>query len=316
MALKLVFMGTPLFAKHMLQGLYQSQHDVLAVVTVADKPAGRGQKIQESEVKRLALEHGTPILQPHSLKDPRFIEELASFKADLFVVVAFRMLPEIVWKMPPRGTINLHASLLPNYRGAAPIHWAVINGEKKTGLTTFFINEKIDSGSILLQKELTVENHWTTGILHDAMLDSGGQLIIETLDAIERGTAVGQPQRIQGSIKEAPKLTKENTLVDFSRSGEAIERMIRGLNPFPTAYCYLLDIKHQQTLLCKIFEGTFLEGVSDLSAPLFGTKEGINFPCKDGHLCVQKLQLEGKKALDFKAFLAGNDASNYRLVQK
>lgn len=314
MGLKLVFMGTPLFAKHMLQGLYQSQHEVLAVVTVADKPAGRGQKIQESEVKRLALEHGTPILQPLSLKDPHFLEALASFQADLFVVVAFRMLPEVVWKMPPKGTINLHASLLPNYRGAAPIHWAVINGEKKTGLSTFFINEKIDSGSILLQKEITVEKHWTAGILHDAMLDPGCQLILETLDAIELGTVVGQPQLTQAVIKEAPKLTKENTLVDFSRSGEDIERMIRGLNPFPTAYCYLMDIKNQQTLLCKIFEGKFLVGTSDLSAPLFATKEGINFPCKDGYVCVQKLQLEGKKAMDFKAFLAGNDASNYRLA--
>lgn len=314
MGLKLVFMGTPLFAKHMLQGLYQSQHEVLAVVTVADKPAGRGQKIQESEVKRLALEHGTPILQPLSLKDPHFLEALASFQADLFVVVAFRMLPEAVWKMPPKGTINLHASLLPNYRGAAPIHWAVINGEKKTGLSTFFINEKIDSGSILLQKELTVEKHWTAGILHDTMLDPGCQLIEDTLDTIELGTAVGLPQGTQAVIKEAPKLTKENTLVDFSRSGEDIERMIRGLNPFPTAYCYLMDIKNQQTLLCKIFEGKFLVGTSDLSAPLFSTKEGIHFPCKDGYVCVQKLQLEGKKAMDFKAFLAGNDASNYRLA--
>ena len=314
MGLKLVFMGTPLFAKHMLQGLYQSQHEVLAVVTVADKPAGRGQKIQESEVKRLALEHGTPILQPLSLKDPHFLEALASFQADLFVVVAFRMLPEVVWKMPPKGTINLHASLLPNYRGAAPIHWAVINGEKKTGLSTFFINEKIDSGSILLQKELTVEKHWTAGILHDTMLDPGCQLILETLDAIELGTVIGQPQGTQAVIKEAPKLTKENTLVDFSRSGEDIERMIRGLNPFPTAYCYLMDIRNQQTLLCKIFEGKFLVGTSDLSAPLFPTKEGIHFPCKDGYVCVQKLQLEGKKAMDFKAFLAGNDASNYRLA--
>ncbi|MFM7388121.1 MAG: methionyl-tRNA formyltransferase, partial [Bacteroidota bacterium] len=179
---------------------------------------------------------------------------------------------------------------------------------------TFFINEKIDSGSILLQKELTVENHWTTGILHDAMLDPGCQLIKDTLDAIELGTAVGQPQGTHALIKEAPKLTKENTLVDFTRSGEDIERMIRGLNPFPTAYCYLMDIKHQQTLLCKIFEGIFLEGESDLSAPLFGAREGIYFPCKDGYLCVQKLQLEGKKAMDFKAFLAGNDASNYRLA--
>jgi methionyl-tRNA formyltransferase len=148
------------------------------------------------------------------------------------------------------------------------------------------------------------------------MLDPGCQLILETLDAIELGTVVGQPQLTQASIKEAPKLTKENTLVDFSQSGEEIERMIRGLNPYPTAYCFLMDIKHQQTLLCKIFEGTFVEGKSDLSAPLFGTREGINFPCKNGHLSVKKLQLEGKKALDFKAFLAGNDASNYRLVQK
>jgi len=316
MGLNVVFMGTPLFAKHMLEGLYSSEHRVLAVVTVADKPAGRGQKIQESEVKRLALEKNTPLLQPQSLKDPQFLSELSAFRADLFVVVAFRMLPEIVWKMPPKGTINLHASLLPNYRGAAPIHWAIINGEKKTGLTTFFINERIDCGSVLLQKELAIENHWTTGMLHDAMLAPGSQLILDTLNAIEHGTAMAQPQEVVDVLTEAPKLTKENTFMDFSRSGEELERMVRGLNPFPTAYCYLEDIKNQQNLLCKIFESKYLKGVSALSEPLSATKDGINFPCQDGYLCVQKLQLEGKKALDFKAFLAGNDPRNYRLVQK
>jgi methionyl-tRNA formyltransferase len=314
MGLSLVFMGTPLFAKYMLQGLYQSEHRVLAVVTVADKPAGRGQKIQESEVKRLALENGTPILQPQSLRDPQFLSDLSAFQADLFVVVAFRMLPEIVWKMPPKGTINLHASLLPHYRGAAPIHWAIINGEQKTGLSTFFIDENIDCGSLLLQAEIKIEEHWTTGRLHDAMLEPGSMLIVQTLNSIEGNGVVSKPQQASEALKEAPKLTKENTKIDFTRPGEEIARLVRGLNPFPTAYCYLLDIKHQKQVHCKIFEGKCISGDSVLSEPLKGSQEGILFPCKNGYFSAQKLQLEGKKALDFKAFLAGNDAGNYRLA--
>lgn len=314
MGLDIVFMGTPLFAKHMLQGLYESHHRVVAVVTVSDKPAGRGKKIQESEVKRLAMEHGTPLLQPQSLKDPHFLSELAAFQADIFVVVAFRMLPEVVWKIPPKGTINLHASLLPDYRGAAPIHWAVINGEQKTGLSTFFINEKIDCGSLLLQEEIWIKEHWTTGMLHDVMLEPGSKLIVHTLDAIEENVAVAMPQQPAPTLKEAPKLTKENTKIDFSCSGEEITRLVRGLHPFPTAYCFLHDLKNQKQVVCKVLEATYIAGESKLTEPLKGTREGILFPCKNGYLCVQKLQLEGKKAMDFKAFLAGNDAQNYHVI--
>lgn len=313
MGLKLVFMGTPLFARYMLEGLLQSKHSVLAVVTVADKPAGRGQKIHESEVKRLALEHNIALLQPLSLKDATFLTRLASFEADLFVVVAFRMLPEVVWRIPPKGTINLHASLLPNYRGSAPIHWAIINGEHTTGLSTFFINDRIDQGALLLQKEIGIGDYWTTGMLHDAMLEPGSQLIKDTLDAIETNTAIAHPQETLIKVNEAPKLTKANTMIDFNRSGQEIERFVRGLNPFPAAYCYLLDSKNNRRLLCKIFEGKFVKGAVTFSKPLKAAQEGILFPCADGHYCVQKLQLEGKKVMDFKAFLAGNDPSIFRL---
>lgn len=316
MGLTLVFMGTPLFSKHMLEGLLRSDHKVLAVVTTADKPAGRGQKLKESEVKRFALDNGISILQPLSLKDPAFLENLAAYQADIFVVVAFRMLPEAVWKMPPKGTINLHASLLPNFRGAAPINWAIIHGEKKTGLTTFMINEHIDCGSILLQKEVTIKDHWTAGMLHDAMLDPGNQLIQETLKGIEESTLQGKTQINATLLKDAPKLTKENTRINFCHSGKEIERMVRGLNPIPAAYCYLQDIRTSQHLLCKILEGSFKKGASNLSDPLAASPEGIIFPCIDGNFYVQKLQLEGKKILDYKAFLAGNAAGNYRLVQK
>lgn len=313
MGLKVVFMGTPLFAKYMLQGLLESKYPVVGVVTVADKPAGRGQKLQESEVKRLAQAQRIPLLQPTSLKDPEFLSKLAAFDADLFVVVAFRMLPEVVWNMPRMGTINLHASLLPNYRGAAPIHWAIMNGEEQTGLSTFFINDRIDCGELLLQHTLNIAPRWTTGILHDAMLEPGSQLILATLNALEQGTLKATPQKPTSDLKEAPKLTKLNTRIHPQFSATRIDRLVRGLNPFPSAYAVFIDQKSLKQVLCKIHEGFPMDGTSDPKEPLKPSPQGILIPCKEGYFCVTKLQLEGKKSMDFKAFLAGNDPTNFRL---
>ena len=227
MGLKIVFIGTPGFARHMLESLVASSHSVVGVVTVADKPAGRGQQLRESEVKQFAKEKQLTILQPISLKDPAFLTDLRRLNADVFVVVAFRMLPEVVWKMPRLGTLNLHASLLPNYRGAAPINWAIINGEKRSGLTTFFINEEIDCGAIIKQCTIAIQPDWTAGILHDAMLVPGAQLLIETLSSIEKNEVIPMPQPNSEALNSAPKLTKLNTKIEFDRPGNEIVQHLR-----------------------------------------------------------------------------------------
>jgi len=312
--LRVVFMGTPQFAKFMLEGLLHSRHKVVGVVTVADKPAGRGQLLKESEVKQTAKAFSLPVLQPQSLKDPAFITDLQAMNAEVFVVVAFRMLPEVVWRIPPKGTINLHASLLPNYRGAAPIQWAIINGECTTGLTTFFINQQIDCGAILMQHEIPIQEHWTGGDLHDALLKPGSTLILETLEALDRSALQGKPQDLSMNLKEAPKLTKSNTRVNFNEVGEKIHGLVRALHPYPSAYCTLLDKNSSKEVHCKILKGFPMAGHSATSTTLQSTKEGILFPCKDGYYCVQVLQLEGKRAMDYKAFLAGNDANQYMIV--
>ncbi len=310
MGLNVVFMGTPAFASYMLEGLISSNHRVVGVVTVADKPAGRGQQLRESAVKETAKKAEIPILQPSSLKDETFLAALQAFNADLFVVVAFRMLPEVVWNMPSRGTINLHASLLPDYRGAAPINWAIINGETKTGLTTFFINATIDCGAILKQHTLEILPGTTAGELHDKMLDPGVHLINETLNDIENKLATSVPQVLIDSIHEAPKLTKLNTRIDFNHTGAEITNLVNGLNPYPSAYCILKHIPSQRLMNFKIFGGVFIadehphEGLSS-------NKDGLLFPCKDGYFCVQTLQMEGKRGMNHKEFLAGNDISQF-----
>ncbi len=228
-------MGTPEFAVAPLKALIQANISVVAVVTVADKPAGRGRKLNESAVKKAANDFGIPVLQPTSLKDSVFLEELASFKADLFVVVAFRMLPEQVWKMPPLGTFNLHGSLLPAYRGAAPINWAVVNGESKTGVTTFFLDEQIDTGSIIQQLELEIHNEWTAGDLHDAMMPLGASLVVNTVRSIFTGQCTVSTQKGELAT-HAPKLNKDNCLLDFTKSPSELVQQIKGLSPFPGAY--------------------------------------------------------------------------------
>ena len=311
MGLKIVFMGTPGFARHMLESLVTSSHSVVGVVTVADKPAGRGQQLRESEVKQFAKEKQLTILQPMSLKDPAFLTELRALNADVFVVVAFRMLPEVVWKMPRLGTLNLHASLLPNYRGAAPINWAIINGDKHSGLTTFFINEEIDCGAIIKQCTIAIQPDWTAGILHDAMLVPGAQLLIETLSSIEKNEVIPMPQPNSEALNSAPKLTKLNTKIDFDRPGNEIVQHILGLSPYPSAYCLLIHQPTQKTQNLKILDAHFIAGKSSIT--LFQSKEGIFFPCKNGLINITRLQLEGKRAMSFKEFIAGNDIVQYAL---
>jgi methionyl-tRNA formyltransferase len=313
MGLKVVFMGTPAFASYMLEGLISSNHRVVGVVTVADKPAGRGQQLRESAVKETAKKAEIPILQPISLKDESFLAALQAFDADVFVVVAFRMLPEAVWKMPSRGTINLHASLLPNYRGAAPINWAIINGESQTGITTFFINEAIDCGAILKQHTMEILPGTTAGELHDQMLDPGVNLILETLHAIENNLAESNPQSATDSIKEAPKLTKLNTRVNFNATGLEITNLVNGLNPYPSAYCLLRHKPSQRMVNFKIFSGVYVPEEHPLQV-LSSNKDGILFPCLDGYFCVQTLQPEGKRSMNYKEFLAGNDISQFELI--
>ena len=313
MGLNVVFMGTPHFASYMLEGLISSNHRVVGVVTVADKPAGRGQLLRESAVKETAKKAAIPILQPSSLKDETFLTALQAFNADVFVVVAFRMLPEVVWKMPARGTINLHASLLPDYRGAAPINWAIINGETQTGLTTFFINEAIDCGAILKQHTMEILPGTTAGELHDKMLEPGLHLINETLNDIENKVATSVPQVPIDSIHEAPKLTKLNTRIDFNNSGIRISNLINGLNPYPSAYCLLRHKPSDRTVNFKLFSGVFVPDNQPLQV-LSSNKEGILIPCLDGYFCVKTLQPEGKRRMNYKEFLAGNDISQFEVV--
>lgn len=229
--LRIIFMGTPAFASYTLEQLLENKYNVVAVITAPDKPAGRGQKLRSSDVKKVALKHGLPILQPPNLKNERFHTALKAFNADVQVVVAFRMLPKAVWQMPSKGTFNLHASLLPNYRGAAPINWAIINGEEKTGVTTFFIDEKIDTGEIILQKEIAIASEETAGSLHDKLMNEGSHLIKATLDRILKGdiTTTKQPKEVDAS-KQAPKLKKENCRIDWNLSSREIIQHIRGLS--------------------------------------------------------------------------------------
>jgi methionyl-tRNA formyltransferase len=306
--LKIVFMGTPDFAAHILEHLIEHQYDVVGVVTVADKPAGRGKKIRYSAVKELALAKELPLLQPENLKDAHFISELSSFNADVFVVVAFRMLPKIVWEMPPKGCFNLHASLLPDYRGAAPINWAIINNEKKTGVTTFFIDEKIDTGAIIDQRELPIEEHESAGSLHDKLMLLGAELASNTLDQIESGTATTREQQAKNP-KEAPKLFKDNCRIDWNESCSTIYNKIRGLAPYPSAWSNVVDQDKQLTV--KIYEAEPLTEVHSLKAgSILRSKKELKVATPDGFISLKSIQLPGKKRMAVKDLLNGLNWSN------
>ena len=321
---RIVYMGTPEFAVAPLKALIDSGHNVVGVVTVADKPSGRGLKVNESAVKQFAVEKGIPVLQPIRLKDPEFLKALADFKADLFVVVAFRMLPEEVWTMPKLGTFNLHAALLPQYRGAAPINWAVINGENMSGVTTFMIDHDIDTGGIILRQECRIARTDTAGDLHDKLMSIGSELVVETVEGIIEKNVETRVQRsfIQGSevLKPAPKLTRALCHIDWNDTAAAIYNLIRGLSPYPTAFTELVRIDGTGAAQqLKIFFGEpvtgdefeslkqrSIGGTADRPGSILSDgKTFFAITTMDGAVSITDLQLSGKKRMDVKAFLAG-----------
>ena len=287
--LKIIFMGTPDFAVATLKTLVDSKYDVVGVITAPDKPAGRGRKLNESAVKKYATAQGLTILQPTNLKNPDFIKELEALEANLQIVVAFRMLPEVVWKMPKYGTFNLHASLLPNYRGAAPIHWAIINGEKVSGVTTFFIDEKIDTGAIILQEAIAVNDNETVGTLHDKLMNLGSELVIKTVDLIQEGEVTTTIQPKTEDLKTAYKLNKDNCKIDWSLDLDTIYNKIRGLNPFPAAWCYLNNDEEQLSI--KIFDIEKEPFDHDLDfGTLDITKHELKVVVRGGYINIKEIQ--------------------------
>lgn len=299
--MRIVFMGTPDFAVASLNALVEAGYEIAGVVTAADKPAGRGQKLQESAVKKYAAEKGLKILQPLKLKDPEFIEELKALKADLQVVVAFRMLPEVVWDMPAKGTINLHASLLPQYRGAAPINHAIINGEAESGVTTFFLKHEIDTGDVIFSEKVAIANDDTAGDLHDHLMEAGAGLLVKTVKAIEENNYKEQPQLFSDELKHAPKIFKEFCQIDWNQPVKTIYNLIRGLSPYPTAFAVL----NGKTI--KIFKAEY-ETISPGIAPGEFQTDGKNFlkfAAKDGWISLLDVQYEGKKRMMVDEFLRG-----------
>jgi methionyl-tRNA formyltransferase len=303
--MRIIFMGTPQFAVASLDALITAGCDVVAVITAPDKPAGRGQKVNESAVKQYAVANHLKVLQPEKLKNPDFLKELEALKADLQVVVAFRMLPEVVWNMPSKGTINLHASLLPQYRGAAPINWAIINGEKESGVTTFFLTHDIDTGHILFTEKVTLKGTETAGDLHDWLMNKGAGLLVKTVKGIESGRYSQHPQDhfTEGvTLKHAPKIFKEDCLLDFNQPAEHVYNRIRGLSPSPTAYTTIND------KVLKIYNATFEVTEPSLAIGAFVTdnKTHLKFTTPDGYVSVTDVQLEGKKRMGIEEFLRGN----------
>ncbi len=305
-------MGTPEFAVAILDRLIQNKIDVVGVITAPDKPAGRGLQMNESAVKQYAVKENLNILQPTNLKDELFISELKNLNADLFVVVAFRMLPEVVWVMPPKGTINLHGSILPNYRGAAPINWAIINGEKQTGVTTFFIEKEIDTGKVIERNVIDIDENETVGELHDRLMELGAETTLSTVIKISKGDVEGisQLELTEGELKNAPKIFKGDCEVDFSQSVEKVHNFIRGLSPYPAAWCSLVN-EQGETKNYKLFSCIKTIENSNGSKALKVSKEGILFPCGDNYLLITDLQPEGKRRMDYKAFLAGNSVEGW-----
>ena len=307
--LRIVYMGTPDFAVEALRCLVEGGYNVVGVVTMPDKPAGRGHKIQYSPVKQYALEHGLSLLQPEKLKDEGFVEALRSWKADLQIVVAFRMLPEVVWNMPRLGTFNLHASLLPQYRGAAPINWAVINGDTETGITTFFLKHEIDTGEVIQQVRVPIADTDDVGIIHDKLMLLGGRLVAETVDAILDGTVRSIPQEemaVVGELRPAPKIFKETCRIDWNRPVKRIYDFVRGLSPYPAAWTEL-HRPDGEAVAVKVFETAKIETRHTLSPGTLLTdgKIYIRVAATDGFIGIRSLQLPGKKRLDTDELLRG-----------
>ncbi len=290
--LRIVYMGTPEFAVAPLEALVKEDFDVVAVVTTPDKPSGRGLKAHESAVKQYAQSIGLPVLQPEKLKDEAFLEALRSFEPDLGIVVAFRMLPEVVWAMPRLGTFNLHAALLPAYRGAAPINWAIINGEMRTGVTTFFLNAGMDTGEIIAEREVDILSWDNAGSLHDKLMKVGAELVVDTVYCIKDGTVVGGQQPEIDNLPVAPKLTRENTKIDFTKTGTEIVNLVRGLSPYPAAWTELK--RGDEVVPIKVFSATTTR-----------TKDALVMACSDGEVYITELQIAGKRRMSAAEFLRG-----------
>ena len=299
--LKIVFMGTPDFAVPSLDILVKNGYEIAAVVTTPDKPAGRGLKVSESAVKKYALKEGLEIFQPEKLKDPEFISDLQNLNADVFVVVAFRILPEEVYSIPSKGTFNLHASLLPDYRGAAPINWAIINGETETGVTTFFLEKKVDTGNIIFQKKVKIDPDDSAGDLHDKLMAAGAELVLKTVQAIEKGEAPNEAQSAVNIVKPAPKIFTDDCKIDFTKSVDEAYNFIRGLSPYPAAWTDL------QGKRLKIFKAEKEKILHNLAPGSVVTDHKTNFKLTfpDGYLNILNLQLEGKKRMEVEQFLKG-----------
>ena len=306
--LRIIYMGTPDFAVAPLQALVEGGYKVVAVVTMPDKAIGRGMKIQSSAVKQYAQSVGLPILQPEKLKDEAFLEALRAYQADLQIVVAFRMLPEVVWNMPPMGTFNLHASLLPQYRGAAPIHWAVINGDKHTGVTTFLLQHEIDTGNILLQESIDIAADECTGSVHDRLMEIGAHLVPRTVDLLAAGNYKALPQSDladEASLRPAPKLFKDNTCIDWSRKAEDIYNFVRGLHPFPSAWCPITIDGVETTM--KVQSVSFQQKAhNEPCGRVFSDgKKFVDIAVADGFVSLRQIQLAGKKSMPVGDWLRG-----------
>ncbi|NNF74514.1 MAG: methionyl-tRNA formyltransferase [Flavobacteriaceae bacterium] len=302
--LNIIFMGTPEFAVSSLEALIENHYKVVAVVTAPDKPAGRGRKMNTSAVKQYALSKGLTVLQPKRLKNEYFLKVLQALHVNLIVVVAFRMLPESVWRLPKYGTFNLHASLLPQYRGAAPINWAIINGETQTGVTTFFIDDKIDTGELILKREVEIDADETAGSLHDKLKAMGSQLVIETVKLIEQDDVSTKPQSENSELKSAPKLNPENCKIEWQKSQKAVNDLIRGLSPYPAAWCILKNGEETQRI--KIYKAERIESENKAEAgSIQADKKSLLVACDDGWISILELQLAGKRKMDIKSLLNG-----------
>ena len=312
--MKIVFMGTPDFAVSSLDAIVQAGFSVAGVVTVPDRATGRGLKLTQSPVKQYALAHGLPLQQPEKLRDPDFQAALKAWEADIFVVVAFRMLPQSVWAMPPMGTFNLHASLLPQYRGAAPINWAIINGEKETGVTTFLLNERIDEGEILLQESTPITPDDNAESLHDRLAAMGSRLVVETLRGLEAGTLQGRRQEVAGELRPAPKIFKADCAIDWRQPGQRIVDFVRGLSPYPAATMTVENGKGERQTI-KVYEVTFEPSPdSTVGALITDQKTVQKVGVADGFIHIASLQLSGKKRINTSEFLRGYNIKDWKVV--
>jgi methionyl-tRNA formyltransferase len=300
--LRIIFMGTPEFAVESLEAIVEAGYKVVAVITAPDKPKGRGRKLAMSPVKESAIKHNIPVLQPTNLKSPDFIEELKAYRANLQVVVAFRMLPEVVWSMPEYGTFNLHASLLPQYRGAAPINWALINGEKKTGVTTFFLQHEIDTGNVILQEKEPIDPLDTLGDLYARLMKKGAQLVVKTVEAVEKESYTLSPQQEPEEMKHAPKIFKEDCEINWSKPAREVHNFIRGLSPFPAAWTHFHDVFYK-ILRTKPVDKDIAGEPGTIESD---GKKHIWVKCGEGAIEVLELQKQGKKKMTAEEFLRGN----------